>query len=207
MMQARNGPSILILSNERLFAEGLKALLERRRGYVVELITTMDDLLHQVQERTADLVLVDRSLLQMHILPLERMLRNGRSTGKYIALCANQQAGLLPTWKEMGYAGAVKRGDSAADLFRTVEAVLAGRDPTPADSTAHMHPNGSSMPLTRREAEVVLHLANGLCSRLIALQLGISPATVFTHRRNIARKLGTRSAAHLISEAQNMGLI
>jgi DNA-binding NarL/FixJ family response regulator len=49
--------------------------------------------------------------------------------------------------------------------------------------------------LTRREADVLNLLAEGMTDRQIADQLFIEPTTVKFHRQNIYRKLGVHSRA------------
>lgn len=47
--------------------------------------------------------------------------------------------------------------------------------------------------LTRRENELAALLAEGLSTSEAAARLGLSPATVRTHRRNIMDKLGVHN--------------
>jgi PAS domain S-box-containing protein len=54
--------------------------------------------------------------------------------------------------------------------------------------------------LTRREREVVRHIALGGASPEIASALGISHQTVRTHASNAMTKLGARSRAHLVAK-------
>jgi len=55
--------------------------------------------------------------------------------------------------------------------------------------------------LTYREREVLNCLARALNTKEIAASLGISEHTVSQHRKNICRKLGLHSTAHLIAYA------
>lgn len=52
--------------------------------------------------------------------------------------------------------------------------------------------------LTDREKEVAGLIAAGNSSKLVAIQLGISPKTVDIHRANIMRKLNVRTIAEII---------
>jgi DNA-binding CsgD family transcriptional regulator len=49
--------------------------------------------------------------------------------------------------------------------------------------------------LTRREIEVLLHIAKGFSNKEIADQLFISTHTVISHRKNISEKTGIKSAS------------
>lgn len=71
-------------------------------------------------------------------------------------------------------------------------------------STIHEHgPNG----LTRREIEIVRHLAEGKCNKEIAGNLGISVKTVETYRTRIMPKLGARSLSDVTRFAVRHGII
>ena len=61
--------------------------------------------------------------------------------------------------------------------------------------------------LTRREREVVHHVAVGDSGPEIASHLGISHETVRTHVRNAMSKSGARSRAHLVAKALAEGLV
>ena len=60
-------------------------------------------------------------------------------------------------------------------------------------------------PLTRREAEVLRLIADGLTDREIAGRLVISPATARTHARNLIGKLGARTRAQAVAIAIRHG--
>ena len=61
------------------------------------------------------------------------------------------------------------------------------------------HANPPTEHLSPREREIVAHLAQGLSSKEIARQLGLSPRTVEMHRARLLRKLGVRSTAQLLA--------
>ncbi|MFK7982768.1 MAG: response regulator [Saprospiraceae bacterium] len=62
-------------------------------------------------------------------------------------------------------------------------------------------------PLTVREIEIVQLAAKGLIAKEIASQLALSTHTVYTHRKNIMRKLKINTASELILYAVNNGLV
>jgi DNA-binding CsgD family transcriptional regulator len=61
--------------------------------------------------------------------------------------------------------------------------------------------------LTDREREVLLQVCEELTSEQIAKRLHIAPATVETHRQNIAKKLGTNSVVGQVRAAVRGGLV
>jgi DNA-binding NarL/FixJ family response regulator len=52
--------------------------------------------------------------------------------------------------------------------------------------------------LTLREIEIAQLLAEGLCSKEIAVLLGVSVKTAETHRSNLMRKLGIHNLPNLV---------
>jgi len=61
--------------------------------------------------------------------------------------------------------------------------------------------------LTPRQREVLQLIAEGLLSKEIAAQLGVSLKTVDTHRTELMRRLGIRGIAGLVRYAVRVGLV
>jgi DNA-binding NarL/FixJ family response regulator len=66
---------------------------------------------------------------------------------------------------------------------------------------------GAHLGLTRREAELLSLLGEGLPPRDAALRMGLSPETVRTHTRNLYRKLGVNDRAAAVAIAWREGLV
>lgn len=83
------------------------------------------------------------------------------------------------------------------------EVVRQAQRPT-ADTShaASLHPH-----LTPREREVLKGIVSGFINKEIAAQMGVSVATVITHRNNLTDKLGTRSVAALTIFAVMHGIV
>jgi DNA-binding NarL/FixJ family response regulator len=75
---------------------------------------------------------------------------------------------------------------------------LQGRDTDAGDDTAK---------LTRRELEIIHHVALGQRAHEIAEELFIAPTTVQPHLRNAMAKVGARSQAQLVTFAFCHGLL
>jgi DNA-binding NarL/FixJ family response regulator len=81
-----------------------------------------------------------------------------------------------------------------------IDAAPVGEDPRVADV-------GKGDDLTRREREVLAHLATGLSNKEIARIADIAEITVKLHVRNILRKLGARNRAEASVIAHRAGLL
>lgn len=60
--------------------------------------------------------------------------------------------------------------------------------------------------LTPREREVLAHVVSGLMNKQVAGLLGLSEITVKIHRGNVTRKMGVRSLADLVRQAEALGI-
>ncbi len=65
----------------------------------------------------------------------------------------------------------------------------------------------TAITLTEREIEVTKMIAEGMTSKAIANSLFVSYHTIHTHRRNIMKKLGLKTATELTLYAVNSGLV
>lgn len=67
--------------------------------------------------------------------------------------------------------------------------------------------NCEPTPLSPREVEIVRLIAKGLIAKEIADALNLSTHTIYTHRKNIMKKLNISSSSELILYALNNGLV
>jgi DNA-binding CsgD family transcriptional regulator len=74
-------------------------------------------------------------------------------------------------------------------------------------STDYYYPDPADARLSKREKEVLLWIAEGWSSKLIAGKLRLSESTVVNHRKNILKKTNTRNVAELISYSIRNGII
>jgi len=61
--------------------------------------------------------------------------------------------------------------------------------------------------LSERESEIAALIAGGKTNKEVANDLSLSPHTIHTHRKNIMKKLGVRSASELTMSCLRLGII
>lgn len=67
--------------------------------------------------------------------------------------------------------------------------------------------NCAPLPLSAREIEIVRLVAGGLIAKEIASELNLSTHTIYTHRKNIMKKLKIGTTSELVLYAVNEGLL
>lgn len=124
---------------------------------------------------------------------------------------------------EAGATGYVLKGCSGEQLIEAIEQIRDGGAPispllarlllkqfrSVQDSLPDHPPEDllDAVLLSERETEVLKLVAKGYVNKEIAHKLGISPATVGTHIKNLYRKLAVHSRVQVVRAAQERGLL
>lgn len=122
---------------------------------------------------------------------------------------------------EAGATGYVLKGCSAEELIAAIEQIREGGAPispllarlllkqfrSEQDSLPGQTPVPDEVVLSERETDVLKLVAKGYVNKEIAHKLGISPATVGTHIKNLYRKLAVHSRVQVVRAAQERGLL
>lgn len=195
--------SVLLVEEHKLRLAALRALVTATPGLAVvaeacEFLAAQQlALLHR-----PDVVLVDGRMLSRagsDDLPALR-----RATPEGCLLILTDDTSERPSGLDEGY-GCLSHDKDVSDLCtmvvvllgaRCANCVLGARCPVPQVAAT----------LSRRERQVAVRVADGLTSKQIAVDLGISLHTVHTYRESLARKLGASSAAVITRFVLNAGL-
>jgi two-component system, NarL family, nitrate/nitrite response regulator NarL len=202
--------SILIVSEIRLYREGLADLLARQGSLrVVGTAEQADEALSLACEHHPCVVLIDKALPGG--LSLSRKLLELEPDVRVVALGVPDDAESVLCVAEAGIVGYVPRDATVADLVGTVERAVRGElqcSPQLAGAIvrrlamrATVGDESNRGPLTARESEILRLIDEGLSNKEIAVRLGIEVATVKNHVHNLLEKLRVHrraeAAAHL----------
>jgi DNA-binding NarL/FixJ family response regulator len=193
-----------------------------RRG-IAELIAQQPDLsvcceagtarhaLEQTKVNPPDLMLIDISLPDRHGLELIKDLEALHHSLPVLVISMHDESVYAERALRAGARGYLMKNEGGEKLLRAIRQVLrgevyvsenlsakiidafSGRQCRAADSTIAS--------LTDREFEVFELIGQGMSTREMADQMGLSPKTVETHRLHIREKLGLRSGAELVRRA------
>jgi DNA-binding NarL/FixJ family response regulator len=153
----------------------------------------------------------------------ERIVQAGTGTRVLILTTYADDDAVLPALRA-GAVGYLTKDVTGEALLAAVRDVAAGRtvldpavqqrlielvtaDPAAAGPAAPAAPSADVEGLTRREADVVRLVAQGLNNRQVAKEMFVSEATVKTHLNHILAKLAMQDRAALIAWAWRHGLV
>ena len=191
--------SVLIVSEVRLYREGLAELLAREctLRVVGTAVHTLDALVKAAELEPAVVVL---DYAAADSLSFSRALIQIRPDIRVVALGLPDGDDAVLAFAEAGIAGYVARDGSVHDVVAAIESAARGEllcSPQLAGTILRRLAwrtavGGDAAPpsaLTSRETEVVRLIDQGLSNKEIAVQLGIEVATVKNHVHNLLEKL------------------
>ncbi|RMG59808.1 MAG: DNA-binding response regulator [Bacteroidetes bacterium] len=208
---------ILIADAAFLVREGLKAVIA---GYpymqVVGEASYSDELRQRLEQCQPHVVIMDHNapgafsvedVRYVHELaPAARilMISSGLSRESvFQVLEAGAKGFLLKECDETEILGAIRALRKNEKFFcgKVLDLILERDDP------AGPRNNCEPTRLTERETEIVRLMAEGMSTQEMADRLSLSVHTIYTHRKNVMRKLGLTTAAEVILYAINSALV
>ncbi|MDH2414914.1 response regulator transcription factor [Nocardioides sp. CER19] len=184
---------VVVASHREILARGLVAILaDHPEAVAVSVGASLRGVGPAVDVVLYDLALLDDS----GPTPLRELVR--ASAGRVIGLAESIDGPHRHVVDEHGLAGFLPTDVHAQELFGAIAAVAAGRLLPRAVEDAG--------PLTRREAEIVGLIAQGLSNDEIAAKLVISHNTLKSHIRQAYRRIGVSTRAQAVAWANQHGL-
>jgi DNA-binding NarL/FixJ family response regulator len=209
--------SVLIVDSLQLVREGLRAILAAQPG--LEVTGEAADGRGAVafaREHHPDVVVLEEQLRRLSSAETVRRIREESPTTACIVLSGVEGDSQVRQALLSGATGFVPKSSSSAELLDAIRAVARGRSylaPALADhvvSALRATGRGTAGPegeLTNRQREVLQLIAEGLSTKEIAEELGISVKTAQTHRAKLMGRVGIRKASSLVRYAIREGIV
>jgi DNA-binding NarL/FixJ family response regulator len=210
--------SILIVDSQQLMREGLRALLARHEEF--EVISDVADGRSAVTvavQKHPDVAIVEDQLPRLSGIEAVRRIREDSPRTACIVLSALAGSAQVRQALLAGASGFLPKDAPASNLVDAVQTVAQGRSylaPAIADSVMHALRSpgggtggGAGADLTGRQREVLQLIAEGLSTKEIASELGISIKTAQTHRAKLMGRVGIRKASALVRYAIREGIV
>jgi len=207
---------VFIVDDHDLFRSGVRAELGGRVDVVGE-ASQVEAAVEMINERTPDVVLLDVHMPAGGGKAVIEGVKERNPDIEFLALSASDAAEDVVAIVRAGARGYVTKTISAEDLVSAIARVAEGRAVFSPQLAGFVLEAFSSIPvsevdpdldqLTKREREVLQHLARAYTYREIAERLFISVKTVETHVSNVLRKLQLSNRYELTIWAHNRKLI
>lgn len=210
--QNTSRPRILIADDHAIFAETLRAYLEK----TFTVIGTVADgraMLQEAIRLRPDVVVADVSMPLLNGLDSARRIREQAPKVTFVFLTMLDDANLAAAALELGRVAFVLKSCGGEEVLKAVEETLHGRSyMTPklrAEDwvAAKARARQFSKELTERQRDIVQLFGEGHPVKQIAAVLNLSEKTVEFHKHHIMEAFNLKSNADLVLFALKRGLI
>jgi DNA-binding NarL/FixJ family response regulator len=214
-------PSLRLLlgDDHALVRHGLRKILEERREW--EVVAEVGDGREAVRQAIAlkpDVAIVDIAMPLLNGIDATQQIVRKASETRVLILSMYSDEAYVARALHAGATGYIVKDSAGKDLLKAVESVAAAQaffSPSVArvmlDDYVRRVAGDNAVDrydtLSEREREIFQLVAEARTNREVAEMLGISPATVETHRANILQKLEIHNTAELVLYAVRRGVI
>lgn len=205
---------IVLADDHKLFAKGLEGLIEEHEGFLVTgLFPNGKELLEFLEKEEVDLVLTDLNMPIVDGFGVLRYCKKHFPNLKVIVLSMYDEEKIFKECLQLGADAFILKDADPDELIFTIIEVYEGRYVKnfsrviqQADQTPFFDAFREKYRLSRREAQILKMISDGMLNKDIAEKLCLSIQTIETHRKNIHQKLQVTSRIDLIKKVNEMHL-
>jgi DNA-binding NarL/FixJ family response regulator len=208
--------SVIVADGQFLVRIGVRHLLQNRGG--IQLLGEAENeakLWSLMNVKPADVIILDYNQpISFSKETIKKIKSNYPTTGILIISADNERDSIYEVLEE-GVTCFLTKSCKELEIIEGIEAAATKKrffcrkvmDYIFERSFSKTDPSLEPLPLTDREVEIVKLAAQGLIAKEIASELHITTHTVYTHRKNIMRKLKINTSTELVLYAVNKGLV
>ena len=205
---------VLVLDDHPVVKSGIDHAVSKHEISVIGFITQTDQLLEAYRQHQPDVVVLEVRIGGKDSLNVVERLQEEFPSSKVIAFSSQTNATYIARAAALGCFEYILKSAECDALIQAIERAANG-DPTPDHSllvttSTRMRRTSSrtaNSPLTKREMQVLQHVAMGLSNREVGKSLGISVETVKEHVQNILRKLDVNDRTQAAVWAVKQGFV
>jgi DNA-binding NarL/FixJ family response regulator len=204
---------VFIVDDHPVVVAGLQSLLGQLPDIeVAGAVSSAFDAIPFLQANEVDVILLDINLPDISGIELCKRIHKEFPSLKILGISTFSERSYISRMIENGASGYLIKSASAQEIAEAINTVLKGKMYVSVSIEHALRPLSSKPldslpPLTKREKEILHHIAEGLTNNQIAEKLFISPLTVDSHRKNLLTKLNVNNTASLVRFAVEHGLI
>lgn len=216
----------LIADREMIFLDGLELLLTSGEQYFYRVIgqcNSSASILERIKESEVDLIITDINLGDNESSDFIKEIKQINKDIRICVLSSYTADKFVRKAFINGTDGFISKYDPAKVLFKALAVIASGKtfmseglQMTPTiNQSKSKKPNQNAFAdnfqlvekLTKREMQILQHIAEAKSNVQIGKELFISDQTVAVHRKNIMRKLSLNSTNELIKFSYDNGLV
>ena len=208
-MDIPNRPiTVLAVDDHPIVREGIAALLEHQPDMMlIAEAENAGEAIDAFRAHRPDVTLMDLQMPGASGIDAIVTIRREFPRARFVVLTTYRGDAQAARALEAGAAGYLLKSAVRKELLETIRAIHAGCKRIPADVALDIAEHCAADSLTRREIEILQHVAGGGGNKIVADALGISLETVKGHMKNVLAKLEARDRTHAVTLALKRGIL
>ncbi len=205
---------IVLADDHQILRDGIRRGFEQAGEMVVGEACNGEEAIVMAKRHHPDIVVMDLSMPVMDGVTATQRISDEIPDTRVVVLTMHDDVARTRQALDAGAVGYLSKGSSFTDVLRTVRSVAAGEttlSPELAVSMLRAAQESQDTPeeqvLSTRQTEILQLIADGLTTKQVARDLGITQKTVHNHLNAIYRKLDTQSLTHAVLSAVRLGII
>ena len=203
---------IALADDHKLFAKGLEGLIgEHPEFEVVGIFTNGLDLIEYLRDHQVDIVLTDLNMPTIDGFEVLKYCKEYHPRLKVVVISMYDEERIFREARDLGMDGFLLKDADPDELIFTLQEVYEGRHVINFSRVIQQVDQGKffdafriKYKLSRREAQIIKMIGEGLVNKEIAKALNLSTQTVETHRKNINQKLQVNSLLDLVRKIREI---
>ncbi|SDX23930.1 two component transcriptional regulator, LuxR family [Collimonas sp. OK242] len=200
--------SILIADDHPLILAGLTSLINATPGF--HLVAQASDgrqALDYYEQLRPNVVLMDLNMPEMNGVETIGRIRHINPNACIVILTSYQGEEDVYRGLHAGAQAYLLKDSGMEQLIKCIKTVAAGSKFLPTEVASKLAERMETNRLSKRELEILVHLATGKSNKMIARSAGIEVGTVKFHVNNILAKLNVASRTEAATVAARRGLL
>jgi DNA-binding NarL/FixJ family response regulator len=207
--------SIILADSQYLIRVGLRHILNAHPACnIVAEVTNENQLVVQLRKWHPKVVVLDYNQPDRFSPGTIDLIRHYSPASNVLIISADEDKKTIYQVLESGVSSYLSKQCDEKEILDAVIATAKGEKFYCTNVLNHLleksFPKGDTCaptPLTPREIEIVRLVSSGLIAKEIASELNLSTHTVYTHRKNIMRKLKIGTTSELVRYALSEGIV
>lgn len=200
--------SILIADDHPLILAGLSALLGAMPEFrVAAQAADGQQAVALYRQHRPDVVIMDLNMPRLHGLAAIEQIRAEDASASIVILTTYQGDEDVYRGLQAGAKAYLLKDGESAQLLDCLRTVASGKQYLPPTVANKLAERMASSQLSRRELDILAHLASGKSNKMIARSAAIEVGTVKFHVNNILAKLNVASRTEAATVAARRGLL
>ncbi len=219
-METARPIKVLITDDHQLIRDGIKSMLSNIENItIINSVSSGEEAINEVRQKRPDVVLMDIMMKGMTGIEATRWIKEFDPEVKVILVTSEISKEFVSDGIKSGIDGYLPKDIDKETLVAAILTAFKGEKyfneaiMKLVFEDFYKHEKVSKTPrnrpneLTKREFEILEHVANGRSNKEVGEALFISIKTVETHKTNILEKLGLKNTAELVKYAIKNNII